>query len=656
MLLGLLLLLQQEPAYTRVEALLAAHDLAAARRLAEQLVTVHPQSPRAHMLLGQVWYAWPVIGRYPALEEFRVASHLAPQDPLPLYWQVRAGEFLGSDEGEGIIREAILRIFALTPDYEDCWSLFLGLYHSPDIWRRADRALARHPDDPVALERRARIAIALEQPMRAESLAARAMDQRAPTVPLLLLRAEAAFDATRDSAGFAWYDSAVARSDADSTGALWDQVWMIASPAEVARQDSTPPGQRRKFFEWFWARRDPDLVTPQNERIAEHFRRMADVRRMFHLLHPFASFQRSPAARALAASWQTDTALDMAKGDSFFDRFSPSAFILPELRDYNDTVGRYTAYRLANLSAQGLVWLRHGRPNYWERQQNQQPGDMPWHEWTYATPGGLLTISFEGIPGPSRTHHGDYIVAPPANRRQAREVRTLLTTDGTSLPATLVARGWSAFFLEGASGYTDLYVRASPGTAAAVLRDTVVEAEIARARGDLLRLTAPPGVYSLALDLDSSGVVGRTRQLVRLPLFSWASLGVSSLVLAPGDSLADRGAALGGMPADLTYPAGRAVAAYAEVYGLSRDSDGRARYRVRYSFAPLRSIVMRLLGSPAPVVFEFDREGEWRGAVPERLVIEPGRLAPGRYRVTLSVTDLPTNVKSETVALDITIR
>jgi len=561
MLLGLLLLLQQDSAYTRVESLLAAHELAAARRLAEQLVTAHPQAARAHLLLGQVWYAWPVTGRYPALGEFRVATRLSPHDPEPLYWQVRVGEYLGSDEGEGIIREAILRIFTLRPDYEDCWSLFLSLYHSPDIWRRADRALAYHPDDPVALERRAQIAIALEQPLRAESLAARAVHQRAPTVPLLLLRAEAAFDVTRDSAGFAWYDSAVARADADSTGALWDQVWMIASPAEVARQDSTPPGQRRDFFEWFWARRDPDLVTPQNERIAEHFRRMADVRRMFHLLHPFASFQRSPAARALAASWQTDTVMAMAKGDSFFDHFSPSAVIMPDLRNYNDTVGHYTAYRVANLSAQGLVWLRHGRPDYWERQQNQPPGDMPWHEWTYATPGGMLTISFEGIPGPNRTHHGDYIVAPPANRRQAREVQTLLTSDETSLPATLVARGWSAFFLDADGENTAFFMKAAPGAAAVVLRDTLLESRIVAARGaGLLELIAPPGPYQLALDVDSGGSVGRIRGRVRLPSFSWATLGVSSLVLAPGDSLGDRAAVLAGMPADLTYPAGSATA------------------------------------------------------------------------------------------------
>jgi hypothetical protein len=654
MMLGLLLLLQQDSTYTRVETLLAAHDLAAARRLAEQLVTAHPQAARAHVLLGQVWYAWPVIGRYTALEEFRAAARLSQHDPVPLYWQVRVGEYLGSDEGEGIIREAILRIFALTPDYEDCWKLFEGIYHNPVIWRRAEQALAHHPDDPVALERRAQIALALEQPGRADSLAALVLARHDPYVPGFLLRAEADFDAGNDRDGYAWYDSALAYADVDSTGAIWNQVWMIASPAEFQRQDSTPPGERRRFFEWFWARRDPNLVTPENERIAEHFRRLAAVRRMFRLLHPYAAFHHSGVARTLAASYERDTVLGMAKSDSFFDQFSPSRFIMPDLRGTTDTSAQATVYALANLSARGLVWLRHGRPDVWERQED---GFLATHTWTYNTSDGPLTISFEGIPGPFHSHHGDYIVAPPVNAREARAVQGLLTSDGTSLPATLEARGWSAFFMSSDGENTAFFVKTAPGASAVVLRDTVLESEIVAARGTgLLELIAPPGPYRLALDVDSGGSVGRIRGRVRLPSFSWETLGVSSLVLAPGDSLGDRGAALAGMPADLTYPAGRALAAYAELYGLSRDSDGRARYRVSYSFAPLRSSLARLFGRAAPVVLAFDREGEWRGATPERLVIEPGRLPPGRYRVTLSVTDLPTNVKSETVALDITIR
>jgi len=143
-----------------------------------------------------------------------------------------------------------------------------------------------------------------------------------------------------------------------------------------------------------------------------------------------------------------------------------------------------------------------------------------------------------------------------------------------------------------------------------------------------------------------------------VPMFSFVDLDLSSLVLAPIDhnaSLPDRETALRGMPADLSFRAGFPLAAYLEVYGLGLDRGNRARYQVRYTFAPLKSAFARLFGSARPVVLEFERGSEFSIAR-ERLVIEPDKLAAGRYRVTVAVTDLTRNVKSESVALDITIR
>src|SRR6266849_10179874 len=277
----LLVLLPQDSLAARAESLIAAHPLPAARHITERLVSAHPSDASAHLLLGRVLYLWPLVGRYAALAQFREAARLDPRHPEPLYWQVRIGQFLGSDEGEGIMREAILKIFELVPDYGDCWTLFMQLYQDDGSRRRADAAFARYPNDMVALERRARLAIELQEPDRADSLAALVLRRRGRYLPGFLLRAEAAFDAGRDDRGDAWYDSALAAADADSTGALWSQVWMIASPRETARQESLIPGERRSFFMDFWSRRDPNLVTPENERIAEHFRRLAQARRMF---------------------------------------------------------------------------------------------------------------------------------------------------------------------------------------------------------------------------------------------------------------------------------------------------------------------------------------------------------------------------------------
>jgi tetratricopeptide (TPR) repeat protein len=651
----LFVLVSQDSLYARADSLIAAHNLPAARRIAETLVSAHPSDVAAHLLLGRILYAWPVVGRYPALAEFQEAARLAPQDPEPLYWQVRVGQYLGSDEGEGVIRESVLKIFALDPDYRDCWSLFEQLYHNAEIWRRADSALGRHPHDLLALERRARIALDLEEPARADSLAALVLAHRGRYVPGFLLRAEAAFDGGKDAAGYAWYDSALDAAILDSTDALWQQVRAIASPAEVARAEGLQPEDRQQFFTTFWGRRDPNLVTPNNERIAEHFRRLMEVRRMFHLLHPSSRFHSSAVARGLAASYLTDTVVTLLHaGVEPLDSISVASVLFPEPRTAYDGGQHLTVYAREQLSGPGLVWLRHGRPDVWER--DVIPGRLfTAHEWTYDTPQGPITVVFDGIPGPYGPH-GDFIVAPPRSGRAARQLLSLLTTDGTSLPASLTARGWSAFFRSAEAGATDLYVRAAPESAAVVLWDTT-GTQVVRARGSgVLAVTAPPGLYDLGLDVDSAGQVGRERTRLVLPFFSRSRLSLSSLALAPGDSLSDRERTLSAMPADLVFASGQPLAAYTEVYGLTRGADDRARYHARYTFTPITGVLRRLVGGAASVVFEFDRDVEWRGATLERLVIEPGRLPPGRYRVTLSVTDVPSNVKSETVALEIAVR
>ena len=179
---------------------------------------VQTPATRAESLLaaGRAHFAGRVVGRYPALEAFRAAARLIPTDPEPLYWQMKVGFYLGSDEGDVIAREAILRILAIDPEYED----------------------------------------------------------------------------------------------------VWDRVWMIASPDEVAAHDAMAPGERRSFFARFWAKRDPNLITADNERIAEHFRRFAYARRYFRLLHPMNLYHRSPRYRVVVLSYQNDYVQQIARLDA----------------------------------------------------------------------------------------------------------------------------------------------------------------------------------------------------------------------------------------------------------------------------------------------------------------------------------------------------
>ena len=656
----------QDTSITRVESLLAAGDVRQSLKLATKLVQQRPKDPAAHMLLGRVQYARPVVGRFPALEEFRTAARLAPDDPEPLYWQMKVGFYLRGDDGEIVAREALLALFAVTPSYLDAWERFRDIYRNRDIWLRAERALARHGEQPVALEHRAELLIALEQGARADSLLAIVVAQQAAGVPTFLLRAEANFLAGNPRAGFAWHDSALAHADNDPADALWDEAWLIASPDEVERHESTPPEERKVFYQRFWGQRDPNLLTPENERVAEHYARRAEVRRTYRLLHPQRTVYHSKLARALQAFDDRREAGDftapfpgpgrgrLIPGPSWEFRMMDQFYTSLNSQALQDTA-MPLAFR-AGVTAQGLVYLRYGKPEQQaicvsDLQHGWQlPSDVTCtgyrdvESWLYWTPAGPMSVRFD---------KGERF--SPSSGEQLHNTFMLLNSDRSTLPAPLVARAWTAMFKSGDLGLTDVYYGAKGDSAAVVVWNAGGEPLRVSGRG-LLLTTVPPGPYDLGIDIDSAGVLGRIRRPLAVPMFSLADLDLSSLVLAPiarDAELPNREDALRGMPADLSFHAGSPLATYVEIYGLGLDGGNHARYRVRYTFAPLKSTFARMFGgSGRPVVFEFERVAEFSVAN-ERLVIEPDKLPAGRYRVTVSVTDLTRNVKSESVALDI---
>lgn len=666
-----LLLATQQPDLSRAESLLAAGKAFDAAQVAARVVARRPHDAAARLLLGRAHLARPVVGRYAALAAFRAAARLAPEDPAPLYWQSEVGLLLGSDEGEGIAREALIRLFALAPDYRDSWSRFSRLFGNAAVWRRADGAFARHPDDPLALTRRGHLAILLEDPARAEAVLARARARGADGVETALLRAEAAYLGGDPPTGDAWIDTAVAHAAEDSAGALWTRFWPIASPAERAAFGATPPAERSGFFRRFLGRRDPNLLTPENERLREHFARVAHARRHFRLLHPLNQYHRSALVRGIAAGNSRVLLQDLTVA-------APALFVAAPTARARAAAGlggdgadlaptdsnAITAFFLAGLDARGLLWLRHGRPaqrimGAFDALRPAVDGDqaLDVESWVYPSPDGPISVGFRrgtggvfGFGAPA----GDFVFEPVSDR-QVRATRALLRSDATAFPAPLAAPAWVAFFPDSGGDRTAVYVRTRAGRAAAALWGP--SGQVAGAAGDgVLRLSVVPGAYDIGVDVDSAGRLGRVRGAVDVPGSARAGLGLSSLVLGAGDSADAREAILARMPPDLAVPAGAPLTTYAEIHGLHVDSLGLVRYRVRYSFTPRRGALARLFTGGAPVVLEFEREARGTAIVAERIVIGPSRLARGRYRVTLAVTDLAADVKTESAAIDIIVR
>jgi hypothetical protein len=124
---------------------------------------------------------------------------------------------------------------------------------------------------------------------------------------------------------------------------------------------------------------------------------------------------------------------------------------------------------------------------------------------------------------------------------------------------------------------------------------------------------------------------------------------VSSLLAGiTTDSAPDRRTMAALMPADrVIVRAGRPLTLYAEVYDLPEER-GITRYDVTYVFEPRRG--------GDRVSFTFPRTRPAETTLIERLVVQPGLVPAGDYRLTLSIRDRLLGITSRGVALDLTLR
>jgi len=80
---------------------------------------------------------------------------------------------------------------------------------------------------------------------------------------------------------------------------------------------------------------------------------------------------------------------------------------------------------------------RYGVPNPCRPTEAQDPLDV--EGWLYQTSYGSQCIALHRPGGV-----GDFLLTP-VNARQVRSARPLMTSDATTLPATLLATGWSGW-------------------------------------------------------------------------------------------------------------------------------------------------------------------------------------------------------------------
>ncbi|MDH3495297.1 MAG: GWxTD domain-containing protein [Gemmatimonadota bacterium] len=645
----------------RAESLLVQGRLPEARRLLEQADRHTPDDPDILMLLGRVHLEWPVVGRFKAWRLFDRAAELRPDDPEPRYQQMRVGLRLGGADGERLTRDAILRVLAILPEYRDVWDTWRSLYRGPGHRRRAVAVLAAYRD-PVATHRLAALWIELEAYAEADSALA-TLTARDPGDPgPWALRAQAALERGDTAAGVAHYDRAVAAAARDTAQVLWRQIAPIASPREEGEYAVATPQSRPAFFRAFWARRDPDLTTPVNERLVEHFARLRRARRDFPLLHPTSRFHEAPSWRTLQGA-VAGTVLQQSReffsgsqvipGRSVFEDELQELGLGVDVRDLPEPEP-ITRYRRLGFDGRGLIYVRFGRPDH--RYVAPRGGDV--EGWRYRVDRRTVTVifarataaaSFRGGP----LMGGDFVVYP-TSLRELHNAALMLERDESSIRADRRLAAWVAFFraadaTAAAAGLQDVLLGIAADTAAVAAWDPQ-DREVARTHGPTpLTITLRHGRYRFGADARVDGALGRLRGSMDVPALAPGWLAVSSLLAAvTSEPTPDRQAMARHMPADVVLRrGGRPLTLFAEVYDLP-DADGVARYEAHYTFEPV--------GGGPSVTFAFPRTVPAGVVVIERLLVEPGQVPPGAYRITLRVRDHVLGLTAPAVTLLITLR
>lgn len=655
------------------QAALEDGQLERARDLADRALELAPRDPGALIARGRVHLDWPKIGRFKALKLFREAARLAPDDPEPHYWIGRTGIALMHDDGEAIARRGLERALALDPLYRDAWELWRRLYLSPEDRSEMIDRFRPHAAEPRVRARIAHLWVENGECEAADSalatLEAERVDPRWPA-----WRAECAFLRGRDEEGAVHYERAVSLSAIDTSGALWAQVASIARPDERATYRMLRPAARPEFYRAFWRVRDPNVRTVANERLGEHFRRRAEARDRFRLLHPLSLYHYSHEYRYMVSRVSSEErerylAAQLERGAQIAEALSRSGALAsserllaalradtldPELERLLELDAGFSEPDLTGISPdilplgrnlpdmiddRGLVYIRHGPP---ERIPFKT---LDVEEWAYeSTPS--LRLRFDkswNYPDPPLPD----MLYRPLTVRQARSVAVAMTSDRSSLPAPLEFGFWFARFRNRDDpGRTDLLVFPESGLAATGVLWDGAGRELARADapvGGWLGLASPPGSVLLALDAERGDSLGRFRGVVGLPDFSRDSLALSDVLIASAIDAreVDRETAADSWLPSLVVSSKEPFLVYLEAYGLE-DRDALWHFEVTYEFERRRGWLSRLLGGERRIALRFERTvvAESDGVAVEAVRVDAGEFRPGTYRLRVTVRDL----------------
>ncbi len=388
--------------------------------------------------------------------------------------------------------------------------------------------------------------------------------------------------------------------------------------------------ERARFLTDFWKMRDPTPATPINERWLEHTRRIVTADLLYGIREKRIRGWSTAPGEAII---RYGTPVGRAYGVGSRNR---TGFAPPGLLQTHSIGGRDVSFLFEDRNLSGF-WVQPfngGQPTAMDVETSRQESIYDRPRPGPPLPYFMQPAQFRGSDGGTRVELLLGVADPEAGRGDLRRRVTAYRGDWTPLMNDIAV-------LDPARGIRDR--KSADG----------------RTLVDQLTFQAPAGVDSVTIGSQLSD--RRTRgfgagmEPLRIRRFENGVLDISDIVLMdrvgfgptrPGSGFARPGG--WGLPnPSRIYASGENVPVYFEAYGLARGADGLVRYALNIR---VEDAGWKNPRKSRPALFDFkepdrpvvDARFEETAADPElhRLLdIAVGVLAPGRYRLTITVED-----------------
>ncbi|HLA39904.1 MAG TPA: GWxTD domain-containing protein [Candidatus Glassbacteria bacterium] len=630
---------------------------------------------RAYLGLGDIQASRP-NRNLDAIEQYRLAIKVDPTDLDAYLHAARASLAIDDPKGYRVASGMLLDLIERDPTYGEAYETWRNriLDKGKGEMRRVNPVLERwvsgHPEKYPWLLDAAGYWYEVEEIDSALAILDRlaAADSVYKTAERYLLRARCLVELD-DTLGFesAYQTALAAAEQTGDFGRLTAQAEAIFRPEEERKARQVTGAEAwAEFFQAFWARRDPDPLTPVNERLFEHYRRLRYAQKAYGLHDVYSKTRTSKEMnrKETFQNWQ-----EVGGGGFFEYEYDPDLL--------------WNRYPELALQQRGFLYLRHGPPDLISKPITEDLGAAPPNEevWFY---GGVF---FPFREGHYQSSIGDYQFVPVyaqgmANIKKAMENESFKDP----LPAVnqefyavdfMAPAGGQEFEVYQSAPLTQLKLPQPPGSSLAVFDDRWQEvardsgsAFKAFTGGDSLwigvnRVRLEPGKRILAARLDIPDRRAVQRQSVNLIPYHGKGLELSGIILGSpiqpgGQAHVRRGVEILPRPS-LKYHEDEIITVYLEVYGLGKDESGERHYEERVTITRAgdnvddKESLVSFIGSLikkgdklSSLTLAFERQPEEaEGTVAERFTVDTSMLLPGEYRMRIEVIDMASHQRRQ---------